>query len=83
MIGTDSFDYSVLGYVGRTVQVCALVGLAFTLLVLIKSLTNYTRTVPQLEDEVLSHYRSYLAYAVGSSPSSPLSYVFTWHSRER
>jgi arylsulfatase A-like enzyme len=43
----------------------ALVALVFTLAVFAKSLTDFTRTGPQMTDEVLSHYRLYLAFALG------------------
>ncbi len=43
----------------------ALVGMAFTLLLLAKSLRDFTRTGPQMSGEVLSHYRFYLVYSLG------------------
>ena len=42
----------------------ALIGLVFTLLLLGKSLSDFTRTGPHMTDEVLSHYRLYLAYSL-------------------
>lgn len=42
----------------------ALIGLVFTLLLLGKSLSDFTRTGPHMTDEILSHYRLYLVYSL-------------------
>lgn len=43
----------------------AVIGAVFGLLLLGKSLSDFTRTGPDMTDEVLSHYRLYLAYSLG------------------
>jgi arylsulfatase A-like enzyme len=57
-------DVFVIDSLARGLSVSALVAAMFTLLVFVKSLFDFTRTGPQMTDEVLSHYRLYLAYSL-------------------
>jgi arylsulfatase A-like enzyme len=54
----------VLQFLAQGLGTSALIGLVFTLLLLGKSLSDFTRTGPHMTDEVLSHYRLYLAYSL-------------------
>jgi len=67
-----SVDTSVFEFLGKGLATSVVVSAVFTLLVLGKSLFDFTRTGPQMTDEVLSHYRLYLAYAL----TRLASYVF-------
>ena len=58
-------DAAVLDALARSLGASAAVAAAFAALVFAKSLTDFTRTGPQMTDEVLSHYRLYLAYSLG------------------
>jgi hypothetical protein len=51
----------------RAAQAGALVAAVFTLLVFVKSLSDFTRTGPQMADEVLRHYRLYLAASLAQA----------------
>jgi arylsulfatase A-like enzyme len=64
-VTSSAIDALVLQSLSHGLGVSALAALAFSLLVFVKSLTDFTRTGPQMTDEVLSHYRVYLAYALG------------------
>jgi arylsulfatase A-like enzyme len=57
-------DGLVLQSLAQGLGTSALIGLAFTLLLLGKSLFDFTRTGPHMTDEILSHYRLYLAYSL-------------------
>jgi arylsulfatase A-like enzyme len=46
-------------------EASAVVAAGFTLLLFLKSLTDFTRTGPQMSDEVLRHYGPYLAWSLG------------------
>jgi arylsulfatase A-like enzyme len=54
-------DLAALGLLWRAAQAGALVAAVFTLLVFVKSLSDFTRTGPQMADEVLRHFHLYLA----------------------
>jgi arylsulfatase A-like enzyme len=41
-----------------------LVGATFTVVVVVKSIFDFTRTGPEMAEEVLAHYRLYLAYSL-------------------
>jgi arylsulfatase A-like enzyme len=58
-VATSVFDFLRQG-LATSVAVAAI----FTVLVLGKSLFDFTRTGPQMSGEVLSHYRLYLAYSL-------------------
>ena len=58
------FDNLVFGALAQGASIGALVALIFTLLIFVKSLVDFTRTGPQMTDEVLTHYRLYLAYSL-------------------
>jgi len=58
-------DSAVLEALARGLGASSVVAAAFALLVFVKSLTDFTRTGPQMTDEVLAHYRLYLAYSLG------------------
>lgn len=58
-------DISVLQSLIRGLGLSTLVGAVSALLLLVKSVVAFTRTGPKLTDEVLSHYRVYLAYSLG------------------
>jgi arylsulfatase A-like enzyme len=49
----------------RALGTSLLIGLGFTLLLLLKSLIDFTRTGPHITQEVLSHYRLFLVQALG------------------
>jgi hypothetical protein len=59
-----NLDSFVIDSLTRGLGVSAVVASIFTLLVFIKSLFDFTRTGPQMTEEVLSHYRLYLAYSL-------------------
>lgn len=58
-------DASFLHDLAWSLAMCALVGAGFASLLVAKSLHDFTRTGPQIADEVLAHYRLYLVYAMG------------------
>ena len=58
-------DLVVFDALARGGLTSALVALIFTALICVKSLSDFTRTGPQMTDVVLAHYRLYLAYALG------------------
>lgn len=58
-------DTTLVHDLTRGLAMSALVGTGFALLLLAKSPHDFTRTGPQMTDEVLSHYRLYLLYALG------------------
>ena len=61
----SALDTSVVDSLVRGLTMSALVALIFALLIFVKSLADFTRTGPQMADEVLSHYRLYLVYSLG------------------
>ncbi|ALP54071.1 hypothetical protein Tel_13540 [Candidatus Tenderia electrophaga] len=61
---TDT-DRLILQSLAEGFGVSLLVGAVITLLMLAKSLRDFARTGPQIAEGVLSHYRLYLAYALG------------------
>jgi arylsulfatase A-like enzyme len=63
--GMDSITGQLIYHLGEGLGISALAGALFTLLLLIKSLRDFTRTGPQMTEEVLSHYRFYLVYSLG------------------
>ena len=67
-----SVDTSVFDFLGQGLATSVIVAAVVTALVLGKSLLDFTRTGPQMTDEVLSHYRLYLAYSLARLTS----YVF-------
>jgi arylsulfatase A-like enzyme len=48
----------------KTIHIAAATATGVMLLILAKSLKDFTRTGPQIRDEVLRHFRFYLVYAV-------------------
>jgi GT2 family glycosyltransferase len=48
----------------QALQTSFRIGLAFTLLLLLKSLIDFTRTGPHITEEILSHYRLFLVQAL-------------------
>jgi arylsulfatase A-like enzyme len=58
-------DVAVFAMLSRGLAIGVLVAAVVALLILIKSLADFTRTGPQMADEVLSHFRLYLAYSLG------------------
>ncbi|OIP11282.1 MAG: hypothetical protein AUK49_01315 [Betaproteobacteria bacterium CG2_30_68_42] len=60
----DAANATFFGHLGAGLLASALVGLGFALVLLAKSLRDFTRTGPQMTEEVLSHYRGYLLYAL-------------------
>lgn len=61
---SGSVDAAFLDALWRGGAVGAVVAAVFTSLVFVKSLTDFTRTGPQMTDEVLGHYRLYLAWSL-------------------
>jgi arylsulfatase A-like enzyme len=59
-----STDVSVIDSLGRGLVTSLAVAAVFTIVVLWKSVFDFTRTGPQMTDEVLSHYRMYLTYSL-------------------
>ncbi|MBI3154356.1 MAG: sulfatase-like hydrolase/transferase [Burkholderiales bacterium] len=57
----NPFDALALDTMLRATVADAVAAGVFTLLVLVKSLSDFTRTGPQMTEEVLRHYRLYLA----------------------
>lgn len=57
-------DSLALDILRQGIAAGAAVAAVFTLLVFLKSLTDFTRTGPQMTDEVLGHYRLYLAWSL-------------------
>jgi arylsulfatase A-like enzyme len=57
-------DQAVFDFVTQGLWTSVTVALGFTSIVLLKSLSDFTRTGPEMADEILSHYRLYLAYAL-------------------
>lgn len=57
-----------LGFLALAIRASNMAGLAavmFSLLLLIKSLLDYSQTGPQLRQEVLANYRGYLVFSLG------------------
>lgn len=61
----DALDLSVLDSLVRALAVGLAVAAALTTVVLAKSMLDFTRTGPQMTEEILSHYRLYLVFALG------------------
>ncbi len=57
-------DLDFLTYAIRAGNLAVLVALIFTLLLLAKSLLDFTQTGPKMREEVLAHYRGYLAMSL-------------------
>jgi arylsulfatase A-like enzyme len=57
-------DLIVVNSLREAAKLSAAIAAVFTLLVFVKSLADFTRTGPQMVDEVLGHYRAYLVYSL-------------------
>src|ERR1700693_2779772 len=57
-------DTLVLGSLANGVGVALLVGAICAVALVLKSMLDFTRTGPEMADEVLRHYRLYLAYSL-------------------
>lgn len=60
----NALDLSVFDSLVRAFAVGLAVAATFTAVVLGKSLLDFTRTGPQMTEEILSHYRLYLVFAL-------------------
>ena len=58
-------DSLVLASLGRGAIVALLLGAIASVVLVLKSIVDFTRTGPEMAEEVLTHYRAYLAYALG------------------
>jgi arylsulfatase A-like enzyme len=58
-------DRLVLDALGQGASVALLLGAIFSVVLVLKSIVDFTRTGPEMADEVLTHYRIYLAYSLG------------------
>ena len=61
----SAIDASWIGAVTDAAMACALVAVACTGALLIKSIKDFTRTGPQMRSEVHAHFSGYLVYALG------------------
>jgi hypothetical protein len=57
-------DALLFGSLAQGAQAALLVAAAFSLGLLIKSILDFTRTGPELAEEVVAHYRLYFAYSL-------------------
>ncbi len=57
-------DTLVLGALADGAGVALLVGTIFAVVLVVKSILDFTRTGPEMAEEVLEHYRLYLAYSL-------------------
>ena len=57
-------DTLVLGALANGAEMVLLVCAIFTVMLVIKSIFDFTRTGPEMAGEVLTHYRLYLAYSL-------------------
>ena len=57
-------DTLVLGSLASGVGVALLVGAICAVVLVLKSIRDFTRTGPEMAEEVLKHYRLYLAYSL-------------------
>ena len=57
-------DTLVLGSLASGVGVALLIGAISAAALVLKSIRDFTRTGPEMADEVLKHYRFYLAYSL-------------------
>ncbi|HWQ95572.1 MAG TPA: sulfatase-like hydrolase/transferase [Gammaproteobacteria bacterium] len=57
-------DALVFQSLSHGLGISALIGALFTLLLLIKSVFDFSRTGPHMAEEVMSHYRFYLVYSL-------------------
>ncbi|HWZ71130.1 MAG TPA: hypothetical protein VN326_06575, partial [Casimicrobiaceae bacterium] len=57
-------DTLVLGSLANGAGVALLVGAICAVALVLKSMLDFTRTGPEMADEVLRHYRLYLAYSL-------------------
>jgi arylsulfatase A-like enzyme len=58
-------DTLVLASLAYGAEMALLVGALFAIVVALKSILDFTRTGPEMAEEVLTHYRLYLAYSLG------------------
>ena len=59
-----ALDSQVLAALVNGVGMALLVGVLFAAILVIKSIRDFTRTGPEMAEEVLKHYRFYLAYSL-------------------
>lgn len=57
-------DAAILDALAQALGISVVLGIVLSLLLLGKSLSDFTRTGPHMTGEVLSHYRAYLAYSL-------------------
>lgn len=57
-------DAAVIDALAQDMGISALIGCLVSLLLLVKSVSDFTRTGPHMTGEVLSHYRIYLTYSL-------------------
>jgi arylsulfatase A-like enzyme len=57
-------DTLVLGSLANGVEMALLVGAISAVALVVKSIVDFTRTGPEMAEEVLKHYRLYLAYSL-------------------
>jgi len=76
-------DALVLVSLGHGAGMALLVGATSGVVLVLKSIFDFTRTGPEMAEEILAHYRLYLAYSLGrlfafafSSPLSSPTWVF-------
>ena len=58
-------DALVLTSLAHGAEVALLVGGISAIVLVLKSILDFTRTGPEMAEEVLAHYRLYLAYSLG------------------
>jgi arylsulfatase A-like enzyme len=63
-VSTRPLDLLVLGSLVNGLVMALVVGTAAAVLLVLKSMRDFTRTGPEMADEVLRHYRLYLAYSL-------------------
>src|SRR5512147_185463 len=60
----SALDSAVLTALVRGATVALLVGAVTAIVLVFKSLMDFTRTGPEMAEEVLTHYRLYLVYSL-------------------
>ena len=63
-MSTQPLDALLFGALVHGAQMALLVAAVLSVGLLIKSMLDFTRTGPELAEEVLAHYRVYLAYSL-------------------
>jgi arylsulfatase A-like enzyme len=64
-MSAQPLDHLVLASLANGAVVVLLLGAILSVVLVVKSLLDFTRTGPEMAEEVLAHYRLYLAYSLG------------------